>query len=317
VKGLLSTHDLYYGGNQLHYNLIALALLVAGGWGAWRWSRSRHQDTLAVLLASSGFAAVASYVWNADTFAVATALRYSCPILIGVFPVCALLGARLLRPEAAKREQPVLANLPMIVVAALQVLIILLFLNVSLTRGQQALRSRTLLAYDFTQGYLDYNRYVFGTAQSDQTRRWQQKLEPGQTILAWTALPFHLNFQRNTILNMSEPGLLNPWLGFPAGVADDSLMEYLRSWGVRYVALETEGYAIKNIADVKPLLYSIYPIYRKLADYSIYTRLALLGLSQKHAIVHREDDLIIMDLARRSPAVTPQMNSDEQLDLDL
>src|SRR6185503_421900 len=147
---------------------------------------------------------------------------------------------------------------------------------------------------------------VFSPPEAERLRQVQNTIQRGETVLVWTAVPFLLDFGRNRILSASEPGFANPWLRFPAGISEDALVQYLRSWGVRYVLFEADGYAIKSISDLKPYLNSEQAVYRKLGDYGIYAKQALLDLAEKRRVIYRHDHMILFDLASEKENVVEQ-----------
>ncbi|MDB6032996.1 MAG: hypothetical protein JWM16_3334 [Verrucomicrobiales bacterium] len=304
---LFSSNNLFYGGNQLHYTLLGVALLCIGTVAFYRWCRSRSEESeiFPALVASAALSCAGIYALNADLFAINTAVRYSCPVLIGVLPTAALLSCRMFRVDESARLQagapPILARVPSIVITVIQVSVVLTFLPTSLVRLNRALQTGSLLSFPINRSFIEFNHATLNSEQAARLIQFQKNVAPGQIVFAWTALPFHFDFTRNPILTASEPGFINPWLHFPADLSAEELAEYLRSWGVRYVILEADGYSIKTIADLEPMLNVRYPVYRKLADYAIHTRRALLEMTRKQKIVARLDQLVMLDLG--APAI--------------
>jgi hypothetical protein len=295
VGDLFSNHNLFYGGNQLQYNVVVAFILIATIIVFRRSFRvETDQKSIVVFaIASGGLPVPIVYLLNAHLFDPGTAVRYSCPLLIGVFPVAALLAAKYASGWVIKSPRPLLSGLPTLSVALAQILLLLTFLPTFTKRVSQTFHARTLLSFPIDQGLLDFNNYAFSPATADSIRKIQEKIRTGETVLVWTAMPFHLDFQRNNILAASGAGLINPWLGFPAGTPKDGLQQYLRSWGIRYVLLEVSGFA-ETIAALAPM--RRWPVYRKFTDYSTYTMETLLTLGEQSFVVHQDERTILLDL---------------------
>jgi hypothetical protein len=299
-----SSGNCFYGGNELNYTVIVVVLLLTGGLAlhrCWR-EQNKAEAVLPILLASAAFSAVAAYLLNAHLFDFTTSLRYTCPILIAVVPFAALFCWAMLHKSEYEIEGGRLPDLvrsyPFWGIALAQIVVISMFLPVSSSRANRALRTGTLLSYPVPQRLLDHNAAIFTQDYGRTIREFQNIMEPRATLLAWTDEPFLFDYTRNRILTATEPGLINPLLHFPAGVPAELLADYFRSWGVRYILIETREY-IKGTKALERMLNAPYPIYRKLADYSLYARRTVLELAESHRIVARHGDLTLFDLDHR------------------
>ena len=186
-------------------------------------------------------------------------------------------------------------SLPYVAPAAVLV-VLFLFQSLFVKRVSQATQARCLLAYPISQMDLDYQYYVSQPERAAEQRTIQSKTDAGETILAWTALPYLLDYSRNRILTASEPGLMNPWLALPAGADAGTFLAYLRRMNVRYVMLEVRGFAVKDVANLKRLLQADHSVYRKLADYGIYMRETLQQLARSSRIIHVDGTVLLYDL---------------------
>ncbi|HSA09179.1 MAG TPA: hypothetical protein P5205_02310 [Candidatus Paceibacterota bacterium] len=302
IKGLFTFDDMYYGGNQWHYNLIILVMALAAALACVVILRrqAKFNPIGWACLGAVSMATVPVYFLNAHLFDVKTALRYACPILIGAFPVGMLLATRVSKDfcDAASgiRERTSGLNVPTLALVSLQLVVLFVFLVPCVARLNRASQFHTILSFDFDPNYLDYNRRALSQEEEDRIRMIQGKMDCGRTILAWIALPMHLDFTRNRILTTTEGGIVNPWLKFPVGVDENSLRKYLQSWGIRYVLLEVEGYGVKTARFFEPTLSSPFPLYRKMAKYNTYLRQALLSLSEKCTIVHQDSNFVVFDI---------------------
>jgi len=163
-------------------------------------------------------------------------------------------------------------------------------------RARQMVRDRTLLAFPLDTPYREYSRRMVSQPESLYIRMIQARMNPDATALAWIVAPFHLDFQRNRFLTASEPGLINPALHLPAGVAPAVLEDYLRRWGVRYVLVEVAGPGIKDLAFLETQLASRRPVYRKIGDYAIYFRKSLEVLARRGRILHSDGRMLLFEL---------------------
>jgi len=92
----------------------------------------------------------------------------------------------------------------------------------------------------------------------------QRRINSGETLFAWVAQPFRLDYARNKVLNVCNPGLINPWLRFPAGIDDVGLRQYLRAHRVRYVLFQFDGPGLVHDAELRSWLRFKYPVHRKI-----------------------------------------------------
>jgi hypothetical protein len=248
------------------------------------------------------------YLLNAHLFPVDWAVRYSCPLLLALFPLTALLITKQLqnRVNAWPPGRINVTGLFMGIPVGCQLCIAGLFAPVSIARFHQSAQARTLLAYPLNQAVLNYNCYAFSNEEPLFLQKVQEMTDPGETILVWTALPFHLDFRRNKLLTISDPGLINPLLRFPTGAGDDALRRYLRAWGIRYVLFE-ESRRVQNIADLKEWAQTGDPVHRKIGGYNIYARTALIRLSDKSRALRRDESLLLFDIAAEPGSTEPAL----------
>jgi hypothetical protein len=127
-------------------------------------------------------------------------------------------------------------------------------------------------------------------------RATQTRMEPGAGALIWIVAPFHLDFRRHRLFLVSEGGLTRPALHFPAGVSLESLNDYLLKWGIRYVLIETRGGAVREEEDLRELLKSEFPSYRKLGDYAVYFRKSLLTLAERSRFRYFDGRMMLFEL---------------------
>jgi hypothetical protein len=133
-------------------------------------------------------------------------------------------------------------------------------------------------------------------------RNAQAATEAGQPILAWISVPFQLDFVRNRIFVVMEPGLINPWLKLPLGADSTVLRQYLERLGIRYVMLEHKGLGITTDAVLHNHLRSRRFLYRRLGEHNLYFRRALQSLaveSRSRVLIHNEQ-MVVFDLQAKA-----------------
>jgi hypothetical protein len=131
-------------------------------------------------------------------------------------------------------------------------------------------------------------------------------MDPQATFLAWTGLSFEFDFRRNRVFPMSEPGILNPWFRFPVGVPEQMLVDYLRSWGIRYIVFEGRGPAVPAMIELRSMLAEKPAVYRKIGFYSIYVRQTLTSLALKSPVLYADERFVVYDINDRTPNSMPR-----------
>ncbi|MCI0745028.1 MAG: hypothetical protein L0Y58_06455 [Verrucomicrobia subdivision 3 bacterium] len=310
IGSLWSTRELLYGGNQINYTFLGALLGATGlvGLGLLFRRRACLGDAswlLATLPAAA--AAFPAFLINVHLFDGPTGVRYTCPIFLAVFPLVVTSVAAILQRRVAKVAVDADAPLPpqrldlrlrarQWAPAALLVTVIVAFAPVTLRRVEQLVQARNQLAFPFDQGYLDHNHYVFSRPVSERWREIQAHTVRGEPLLAWVVAPFQLDFSRNRILTVTEPGLVNPLLQFPAGAPPQELAHFLRAWGVRYVLMNNNRHVSAGVKDLPAAWNARFPLYGKIDAYSTYAREALERLLQQSPILHRSDTLVLFEL---------------------
>lgn len=298
ISGLFEFHDLFYGGNQFTYNALILCIALSGiaaffCRGAENAGSSR---AYAIPFTSMAIGAFAAYFLNAHMNQAQIAVRYSCPLLLALFPVAGLVLARMLtiqpttQTDIVRHRYSLLRVLPVVLPLAAGIL----FFPLSVNRFEQAFYARCLLAFPIDQNLLRYSQYAMGPA-GEQVRAIQNRTGRGQTIFAWTAQPFQLDFQRNQVLTACNPGLINPLLRFPAGVPEVEFRQYLRALGVRYVLHQVEGAGVVDNAQLGMWLKGD-ALHRSIAEYNIYLRGTLLKTSETSRVLYRDDQFVLFEL---------------------
>src|SRR5206468_2438861 len=95
--------------------------------------------------------------------------------------------------------------------------------------------------------YERYSQAMVSQFENTYDYMVQTNMLAGAGTLVWMVAPFQLNFSRNQLFSLSETGIINPALRFPAGADLESFENYLRGLGIRYVLMETNGYAVGRL----------------------------------------------------------------------
>ena len=291
IADLFSNKKLFWGGNLRDYLVIALLLVAAFGivlWSLWRNRGGAPRAELVAALAVAG-AAPATYLLNGYFFDFKTGVRYSAPILIVGLSVTAILLARLV-PTVSIMQR----NIFRAAIAIALATVLVLFSGSFLDRLKLARDGRTLVSFPMDMNYYHYMADALGELAQRWASKAQLETEEGATILAWISVPFQLDFPRNRIFVVSEPGLANPWLHLPIGADSDVLRAYLRTYGIRYVFLEYGGYGVKTDSDLEAYVH--YPAYRKIGEANLYFRKTLLELAKNSRVVGRDRRSVLYEI---------------------
>jgi hypothetical protein len=301
---------LFYGDTPVIYLAIGGLGLALGLSGLACWWRRRADTHLSAMpaIAAAGVSMTAALFLNSHLFAIGTAIRYSCPVLIGGAVVVALgyLRARTTFLSGSRRWMSG-------VLIGGAALLMVLFNGTLLERIDTAMRDRTLLAYRVDRDYRLFCRDMLTPEQAAYHRALQTNLPSRATAFVWTVTPFHFDFERNRLLTVTVPGISNPALRFPAGLPAEELEQYLRGFGVQFVVLETRGYGVVGDDDLAPMKRSRYALYRKLGDYGTYLRGSLESLAARRPVIYSDDHMMIFELgsARKTPTSSDLVTAHE------
>ncbi len=294
IAGLFSFKPLFYGNSTLAFHLLVVVCLLIALGGLWSWrhhSASARRAGLSSVVAA-GFSVPVIYFLYADLFTAETGIRYSCPILIGVVAMGGVCCVSFCRASTSRQGYQRGILLSRILLGG----VILTFATNFWFRVRRSIEDRTLLSFPLTQPYIDLMKDMVSVEEMNYARTIQTKMESGAGALVWMVAPFHLNFRRNRLFLVSESGLTSPALHFPAGVSLERLNDYLRMWGIRYVLIETTGGAVREEEDLRELLTSEFPSYRKVGDYAIYFRKSLLAFAERSRFRYFDGRMLLFEL---------------------
>jgi len=292
IHGLFSARRSMYGDN---YRSFGALVVVCAGLGLisllnWRAHPSPRAKAGRTSVVAACFAVVVAYLLNAHLFSALSAVRFSCPILIGAVAVVCLATIRLhtfAKPNATNYAFGV----------GMFAMAIVIFFGSFRARVLEAIHYRALLAYPVNPSFSEYTAARLSRQDADYYLSLQARMAPGATALVWAVAPFHMDFARNHLLTVSEGGLTSPLLHFPAGLNLESLQEYLREWNVRYVMVETDLLGPKDSDFLRSLLKSDEVLYQKWGEFSLYFRESLFDLARRHHVIYQDDRMLLFELA--------------------
>jgi len=294
IAKLFSTAPLFYGNRLPNFHFLAgiclgIGLLSLPGW--LRPPGCTRSVGLSSLVAA-GVAVPAVYLLNAHLFMAETAIRYSCPVLIACVAVTCVsflrFGSASVLPDYRQR---------VLWVSSLLAVVLLVFAGSFWLRAGLAIHQGISVSFPVDQTYAMLSTQAVARDQTIYLRAIQSRTEPGTAALVWMVAPFHLDFSRNHLFVVSQPGLISPALHFPAGADLESLETYLRKWGIRYVLIEASSPVMDETArEWKRLLTAEYTVYRKLSAYALYFRESLLALAARHRVVYTDGRTLLYEL---------------------
>ena len=101
---------------------------------------------------------------------------------------------------------------------------------------------------------------------------------------------------------MTAPGISNPALRFPAGLATSVLERYFLSLGIRFVILEIKSHGEPDLAGLMMMRRSRSPVIRKVGDFGSYLRVSLDRLAARGRVLYRDERMLIFEIGRGSDA---------------
>jgi hypothetical protein len=300
VSELFSTNDMSWGGSMLGYGAIVLELAVlAAAFVPYILSSGRRRSPYqghSLVAASACVAAIGSYVLDFIFFDLVNAVRYACPVLIATLSFALLTASfNATSNHLPHATQPAPSNSKMAILAG-TALVLALFGSDFIDRIERVYTKRTTVSFPINDALIQYNQYAFSEAARQATRKIQYQTEAETKILAWISMPFHLDFARNEIQEVTAYGLLNPWLDLPLDGNPIDLARYFKKNGIRYIMWEYRGYGMKNKAQLENMLHSPYPIYRRMADRNLYFTNMLVSMMTGGSFLYNQNGTVLFDL---------------------
>lgn len=195
---LFSLEPLAYGATAANYTALAIAFVICG-LICWR---AKALNVLACCIAGVSTFLIFIHVFGPLQYGYDHGLRYFTVVAIGLAP--AVFG---LTPS--QKRWPVL----------LAAIIPLAAFGPSLrSRIATEIATHSAASYAWLTkdaDYLEYNWRVLHGPEQQFVRALQEKVPPGEPILAWMNTPFYLDYRRNRIIDIDTAGIGVPWSTVP------------------------------------------------------------------------------------------------------
>jgi hypothetical protein len=136
----------------------------------------------------------------------------------------------------------------------------------------------------------------------DDERRMQQAVPPGERLLVMIERPYLLDFSRNRVELLDQPGAVSPPPGLPLGTDGEKVAAYLTAQGLRYVAFTRPDHAKDELysrAHWKANLSSSARIWRITAPVYLSAFDAVDALARVRKRLYDDGHLVVVDLTVR------------------
>lgn len=301
VAGLFSSNDLFYGGSFLAYGCIVALLAALGACSVAMILRRKdggiQRVALALPCAVACFAGIGTYFLNGMLFDTETAVRYACPVLLAVLPFALLASSRGIFASTDQFEwERYLRPVARTVVVSGAFVVVVFFWSNFADRLVRANSSHTTISYPFAEDHVKYIDNALSRKSENAMLSIQHQTEPHTKILTWIPIPHQLDYSRNEIESVMEPGLSNPWLKMPLEGTETDMVQYLRNQGVRYILWKYRGIGVKNPGDYKAMLSAHFPIYRLIAQRSSFMQDRLISILKNRTHLYNHDGVVLFDL---------------------
>ena len=190
-------------------------------------------------------------------------LRYVCPVIIAAVPSSLIIAStRVSEAIQGKNIKNQLLKYPIVIFAVFAVGIIGSFSSSFAERGKQAFNYGSLLSFPErarNPEYIAYHQYAFSSDAKKEIQTAQQMVPEGALLIAWTPLAYHLDYNRNRIIDIDPAGLANPWIDFPFGKHLSDGIKYFIDAGAYYVLWHYRSYAVRPVGNLRAEAASPYP----------------------------------------------------------
>jgi hypothetical protein len=139
---------------------------------------------------------------------------------------------------------------------------------------------------------------VVGTPEIE--RRMQAAVPPKAPLLVMIDRPYLLDFARNPIEILDQPGAASPTPGIPFVEGAEKVALYLQAQGIRYVGFVRPDKAVSPLysrAQWQGMLNGAAPLWHATAPFNLAAFDALGQLAQHHRRLYDDGQLVVVDLA--------------------
>jgi len=207
---LFSIEPLAYGSTAANYTALVIAIAICG-LICWK-VKPASLRTVACSIVAVVTLPVFVYVLGPIQYGYQHGLRYYTTVAIGlapaIFSLTALAADRLSSRVWRLWIPLIVATVPLAAFGSS------LRSRISTALNTHSSASYSWLAQD--PEYLEYNRRVLTGTERQDVKALQDRVPPGEPILAWINTPFYLDYRRNRIIDIDTAGVAVPWAALPS-----------------------------------------------------------------------------------------------------
>ena len=295
---LFALGRLFYGNTTAVFLAIAGVSFALGlaGLAYWWKSRCERRSSGLTAVAATGVAMFATLLINCDLFTISSAVRFTCPLLLGgsLVVLAGWLRFRTRTGSPARWFSSLGAT-------AMLLVLIATFHPQLVKRFNTAVHARTLLVYPLNESYLEHSHRILGAEEAAYHASVQTNAPPGSTVLVWSSAPMLFDYSRNNLFVVCVGGIINPAIKFPAGIPTEELRRYFLANGIQYVLVEVAGYGVAKISELEP--FTKYPpvFYRKFGEFGIYLRRAMEELASSSTVRYSDGRMVLFEVESPKP----------------
>ncbi len=306
---LFSVEPLFYGfGTSPAYytTLVAVSLLVCGVLSLHALKNPASRSVRMRVAIALSCVLPATYLLNLVLIAPRLlgpthGLRYVCPILIGGLPSLLVLLPDQLAASPVRSPPPGLPRRvwPSALCLGLAAAILIMSLPSLVRRTGQAVTAGSVLSFSELAVhplYLAYNHFVLSPDAEKEIRDAQDRVPPGEKLVAWTPLALHLDYGRNEILDVDPAGLANPWVSYPFAGTPAEGIESFREAGVRYILWEYRSFGVRTREQLVESARNPFPRARTIGTKSNLFAKGLADIARQSQILYDNGSILVMKL---------------------
>jgi hypothetical protein len=306
MTNLFSLDPLFYGfgASFAHYTLTIMligfccvVLMI--------YQYQNHRSNAALTLSSISACITPPILYVINMYIIAPkligsshALRFLCPVIIAAAP-CAIimLSKATSESDPGRKIKNIGIKKPIFIYAFISILVLGAFYESISKRAKQAFTYGSVLSFNKVTKdpkYLTYNHYALSADAKKNVQKAQLIIPRGEAVAAWTPLAFHLDYQRNPIIDIDPAGLASPWAGFPFGRGIEAGIKYFRKLGIDYVLWQNKGYGVRS---EHAMLYLTSSPFNHLHFIGVKTHQFfkfLFDLTQQSEILYNDGSIVIL-----------------------
>jgi hypothetical protein len=308
---LISLEPLFYGfGATFAHYTFTIVLLVSCCFLIIKFQYPKYQANNALSITAFGACATPPILYVFYMIIIAPALsgsaaslRYLCPTIIAAVPTAYIMSATAIFesiPTTNEKKSSLIK--PMSFFALVSMALLVAFYGSFTERVKQAVQYGSILSFHelaINSKYIAYNQFALSAEAKKQVQKAQKFIPEGKTFVAWTPLAFHLDYQRNEIIDVDPAGLTNPWLNFPFGHGTEAGVSYFKNRGIKYVLWQYRGYAVRSEEALIRLASSPFKRRRVIGVKTHQFVKFLLNLAKQSQILYNDGSIVVLKLPEK------------------